>query len=294
MRDPVQVSVRLPGTESGGPVVPARIEDGHLDGRGDFLILVHGYNNSRSFARERYRLFLDNLKKKFNTQTAQIVEFHWPGDDPDKIISALSYPNQIQPAIDSAKQLALFLEGLPRAGPIVLHMVGHSLGCRLILELLARWTRGLPQSIAIGAIVLMAAAVKVRSADVGGPLRSAIALSFRNPVLYSKGDEVLHWAFPLGETAAGEGFFPTAVGRTGGPLNTWHVPSAMSHNGEAYSHGSYWPGEESATVAAFALGGAPPTATPENVIAGTPAPIENTIASRTIPSRSLLARPAFA
>jgi hypothetical protein len=119
-------------------------------------------------------------------------------------------------------------------------------------------------------------------------------MSLKNPVLYSKGDEVLHWTFPLGETAAGEGFFPTAVGRTGGPPNTWHVPNAMSHAGEAYSHGSYWPGEESATVAAFALGGAPAADTPENAIASIPPPMKNTIAARAIPARSLLARPAFA
>jgi hypothetical protein len=177
---------------------------------------------------------------------------------------------------------------------MVINMVGHSLGCRLILEMLAHWTRGLPQGIFIGAIVQMAAAVKVKAVDFGGPLRSAAGLSLKNPALYSKGDEVLHWTFPLGETAAGEGFFPTAVGRTGGPLNTWHVPHAMSHNGEAYSHGAYWPGEESAAIAAFALGGAPAASTPENAIASTPPPVENTITPRSIPSRSLLARPAFA
>jgi pimeloyl-ACP methyl ester carboxylesterase len=294
MNDPVQLSARVPGTNSGGPVVPVREEVGHLNGRGDLLILIHGYNNSRTDALASYGQFLGNLVKKFGTQTFQIVEFHWPGDETNKVISTLSYPNQIRPAIDSARELAFFLTELQRAGPMVINLVGHSLGCRVIVELLAHWTGGLPQGIFIGAVILMAAAVKVKAADEGGALRAAAVLTLKNPVLYSKGDPVLQWTFPLGETAAGEGFFPTAVGRTGGPPNTWHVPNPMSHNGQAYEHGSYWPGDESSTAAALTLGGAPASGIPENAIASTPPPTENVIAMRSISSRPLASRPVFA
>jgi len=294
MNDPVQLSVRMPGTNSGGPVVPVREELGHLDGRGDFLVLIHGYNNSRTDALTSYGQFLDNLKTKFPTQTGQIAEFHWPGDEPNKIISTLSYPNQIKPAVESARELAAFLAGLQRGGPIVISLVGHSLGCRVIMELLARWTGGLPPGIFIGAVILMAAAVKVKAVEEGGGLRAATLLTLKNPVFYSKGDPVLQRAFPIGETAGGEGFFPTAVGRTGGPPNTWHVSTPMSHDGHAYVHGSYWPGDESSTAAAFALGGAPASETPENAIASTPPPAENVITTRSISSRTLASRPAFA
>jgi pimeloyl-ACP methyl ester carboxylesterase len=294
MNDPVQLSVRTPGTNSGGPVVPVREELGHLDGRGDLLVLIHGYNNSRTDALTSYGQFLDNLKTKFPTQTGQIAEFHWPGDEPNKIISTLSYPNQIKPAVESARELAAFLAGLQRGGPIVISLVGHSLGCRVIMELLARWTGGLPSGIFIGAVILMAAAVKVKAVEEGGGLRAATLLTLKNPVLYSKGDPVLQWAFPIGETAGGEGLFPTAVGRTGGPPNTWHVSTPMSHDGHAYVHGSYWPGDESSTAAAFALGGAPASQTPENAIASTPPPAENVITTRSISSRTLASRPVFA
>ncbi|HSK42879.1 MAG TPA: alpha/beta hydrolase, partial [Candidatus Binatia bacterium] len=277
MNDPVQLSVRTPGTNSGGPVVPVRQEVGQLDGRGDLLILIHGYNNSRIDALTSYGQFLDNLRTKFPTQTGQIAEFHWPGDELNKIISTLSYPNQIKPAIESARELATFLAGLQHAGPMVINLVGHSLGCRVIMELLAHWTGGLPPGIFIGAVILMAAAVKVKAIDEGGALRAAAVLTLKNPALYSKGDPVLKWAFPMGETAAGEGFFPTAVGRTGGPPSTWHVSTPMSHDGQAYVHGSYWPGDESSTAVAFALGGAPASGTPENAIASAPPPAGNNI-----------------
>lgn len=294
MSNSVQISVRQPFKNSGGPVVPVREERGHLDGRSNLLILIHGYNNSRTEAIRSYDQFLENLKKKFNTQTAQVAEFFWPGDEPNKIISTISYPNQIRPAIESAKELAIYLGALQHSGPMVVNLVGHSLGCRVILELLALWTGGLHPDTPIGVLVLMAAAVVVKQVDVGGTLRTATTLTYKNPVLYSKGDPVLHWTFPIGETAAGEGFFPTAVGRTGGPPNTWHDPHPMSHNGEAYGHGSYWPGDESVTAVAFALGGAPARNTPENAVVTAPPPAGNAIASRSTPVSILNSRLPFA
>lgn len=294
MSDPVVVTVRPPFTNSGGQVQPARVESGTLDGRGNILILVHGYNNSRTDALDSYKTFLGNLKAEFGTLTMQAVEFLWPGDTPVKIISTLSYPNQIRPAIESASELSKFLSSPQLPGPVVVNLVGHSLGCRVILELLKLWVGSQPASVSIGVVALMAAAVVIKQVEVNGVLRAAAISSSKNPVLYSKGDPVLHWVFPIGETAAGEGFFPTAVGRTGGPLATWHVPQPMSHNGKPYVHGSYWPGDESATAVAVALGGAPARSTPENAVITNPAPAEHSVPARFTPIQTLISRPAFA
>jgi hypothetical protein len=163
----------------------------------------------------------------------------------------------------------------------------------VILEMLAQWTGGLPPNVFVGVVVLMAAAVVVKQVNAGGALRSAATLTLKNSVLYSEGDPVLHWTFPIGETAGGEGFFPTAVGRAGGPGATWHYPDPMSHNGQAYVHGSYWPGEESSTAVAFALGGAPARITPEHAMVTSPPPVENAIESRATPVRNLDTRAAF-
>ena len=276
--------------------MPVRVESGHLDGNSHLLIFVHGYNNSRTDALNSYATFRDHLLLKFSTLTAQIVEFLWPGDDPNKIISTLSYPNQIKPAKESAVQLDKYFRGLGNTRPTVIHFVGHSLGCRVIVELLTAWANASPPpNMSIGVVVLMAAAVVVKNVDSGGALRNGATITLRNPVLYSKGDPVLQWAFPLGETAAGEALFPVAVGRTGGPSNTWHVPQSMVHaDGKLYVHGDYWPGDESCAAVASALGGAPDLVTPVNAIAAIPAPAANAIASRLTPVRTLPARPAFA
>ena len=295
MTDPVIISVRRPNTNAGGPVVPVREEVGHLGGNSHLLILVHGYNNSRAQALELYAEFLSHLKNKFGTLTAQVAEFMWPGDEPNKIISTLSYPNQIQPAKDSAAELDRYFRSFGGARPAVIHFVGHSLGCRVIVELLTAWANaGLPPNLSVGVVALMAAAIVTRNVDYGGALRKGATLSLRNSVLHSKGDPVLQWAFPLGETAAGEAFFPTAVGRTGGPANTWHVPLPMAHDGNAYSHGDYWPGDESCAAIAFALGGAGDRVTPQNAIAASPGLATNGIAFRSTPVRNLGARLAFA
>ncbi len=173
-------------------------------------------------------------------------------------------------------------------------LVGHSLGCRVVLELLALWTGGMPPNIRLGTVALMAAVV-VRHVDQGGQLRAAATLSDDTLVLHSEGDAVLHRAFPLGETAAGESFFPIAVGRFGGPLQTWkqHFPMATAA-AKAYGHGSYWPGDESSHAVIAVLGGVPPGTIAQNRALENFPSTESSIASRPTPVRVLAAQPSFA
>ena len=272
------------------------LSGGQLDGSDSVLILVHGYDNSLKDAATSYSTFINDLIAKFPTYIGQIAEFYWPGDSPIRIISVLSFPDHIQPAIESAQRLSAYLWNLKgaRNGPMEISFVGHSLGCRVVLELLALWTGGMPPNIRLGTVVLMAAAVLVKHVDQGGQLRAAATLIDDELVLSSKGDPVLHWAFPLGETAAREGFFPTAVGRLGGPQRTWKTSLPMFESGKPYTHGSYWPGDESANAVAVALGGAPPgLIATTGIVENAPAPA-NVVSSRETPIRSLPAQLAFA
>jgi pimeloyl-ACP methyl ester carboxylesterase len=294
MNPPLQLSVRL--RDSGGPVADTvSLSGGQLDGNDTVLILVHGYDNNFSDALASYTTFVSDLGAKFPTYIGQIAEFYWPGDLQIRIISVLSYPNQIQPAIESAQRLSAYLWNLKgaRNGPMEVSFVGHSLGCRVVLELLALWTGGMPPNIRLGTVVLMAAAVLVKHVDQGGQLRAAATLIDDELVLSSKGDPVLHWAFPLGETAAREGFFPMAVGRFGGPSQTWRASLPMFDYGKPYTHSSYWPGDESSNAVAVALGGAPPRLiATAGIVENVPAP-ENVVSARETPVRSLPARPVF-
>ena len=168
----------------------------------------------------------------------QVIGFSG-GDVDIKFIAGLFYPAKMQAVRDSAARLAEFLLALrgPNGSPMQIVLVAHSLGNRLSLEMITdllaqpnrTWGR-------IEGFVLMAAAVIVGDVDTRGRLSPA-AKSVRTRTLFSEADNVLHWAFPPGETAALEGFFPQAVGRFGNP-STWTDRFDL----QPYDHGNYFPG----------------------------------------------------
>jgi pimeloyl-ACP methyl ester carboxylesterase len=284
MSNVLELTVRV--NDSGGPLAAVVSGDvAAINGHNRVLLLVHGYNVNLAYARQEYGIFAGHAAANYIGTPAG---FFWPGDLPNRVFSTLSYPNQIQPAITSAAHLADLLATFHGAqnGPMQIDLVGHSLGCRVILELLAHWAGGLPPQVRVGRVVLMAAAVLVHHVDSGGQLRTAAHLPQAVTVLTSRGDTVLEFAFPLGETVAGETSFPEAVGRNGNPPNTWASQQAMAESsGKAYEHGSYFEGIESANATALALGVAASRATPVNVIPTAALPAARTIGARLLRPR---------
>jgi esterase/lipase superfamily enzyme len=228
------------------------------------VILVHGFNVSRKSGQDSYLAF-GNLLEKQGLRTlsvlGQVVGFCWPGDVNLGIFSGLFYPTEMAPARSSAALLSNFLLRLrgPQGTPIQVVLVAHSLGNRLALELIQKildqtnrsWGR-------IEGLCLMAAAVPVSMVqDIRRLGRAAQAT--RTQTFFSKDDTVLQWAFPLGEAAAGEGWFPQAVGRFGNPVTMW----TRSYDLQPYNHGHYFPGkgtdDRSARYIAQFLGAAVPT-----------------------------------
>lgn len=207
------------------------------------VILVHGYNVSKANAKSSYEEFIDLLQKhrvSTNSIYGQIVGFCWPGDVNLGKFSGLFYPTKMGVVRESAGLLARFLTTLRGADglPIQVFLVAHSLGNKLALQTIANllqqprgWGR-------VEALCLMAAAVPVGMIENLNRLGSA-ALASRTRVLFSKDDTVLHWAFPPGETAAFEGFFPQAVGRFGNPVTRW----AERFDLQPYNHGDYFSGK---------------------------------------------------
>jgi pimeloyl-ACP methyl ester carboxylesterase len=163
--------------------------------------------------------------------TAPIVEFHWPGNRRLGLLSFISYSTEIEPAIKSGQRLAAWIKSLSRTARLFL--VTHSLGGRVALEALdALRTTG--DADRVLGICMMAAAVRVDSV-ASGTLGPVTKEPVRWRVLYSSSDTVLHWAFPIGQTAARDGFFPTAVGRYGDPSGKWE-----SLDASGYAHSYYW------------------------------------------------------
>ena len=208
------------------------------------VLLIHGYNVNRVGAEKGFTTFAMLLSKYGVTEIStfgQLVGFLWPGDENIRFMGSLFYPAKIGPARESGGLLAPFLTTLrgPAGSPIQVILVAHSLGNRVALELIKSilaqsnktWGR-------IEGICLMAAAVPVRFVDTNGSLASA-ARAARSANFFSRSDNVLHWAFPPGETAAGEAFFPQAIGLFGNPPGVWTERFDL----QPYDHGHYFYGK---------------------------------------------------
>src|SRR5262249_44274015 len=105
-------------------------------------------------------------------------------------------------------------------------------------------------------------------------------------VLYSRSDLVLHWAFPLGETLAGEGFFPSAVGRRGDPSSRWTDEEELLGD----DHGDYWGDPRTAVRVARFLGVPVPAGLPSLAPVSRPLPDVSPLPTATIAERDLPAR----
>ncbi|MGH7670888.1 MAG: hypothetical protein ACRENQ_15490 [Gemmatimonadaceae bacterium] len=289
-----EISVRAPGRDSGGPVVDVH---GELPAGGPVLLLVHGYANSATAARESWAAFLEGVASAriggWMPQNPTGVQ--WPGDEPIVVVNQAAYPAKIGVSRDSARRIDTFLRAAcsgTAAPPIVLSIVAHSLGCRLVAELLECLSQPPAHRVIVDRVVLMAAAVPTNQVDRGKPLRPGVEWAGGVDALYSVGDDVLKFAFPIGETAGGDGFFPTAVGRHGGPGSTWRSTLEMAHAGRLYGHSSYWPGEESTAAAAAALrlpvaGAIPARATACNAPVASNAVVSRTLGERRLDPRAL-------
>ena len=224
-------------------------------GRRRVAILIHGYNNTLDAARRGYDAFGDHLialGPAAGALLADIGGLYWPGDADLGSVSFISYPLELLPARESARKLAIFVRTLagPGGTPMEIYFVCHSLGNRVVLEVLDLLAVEPAPLVQVAIVVLMAAAVPVEMVGAGGRLLPGVTLPDKRLVLYSRDDNVLHWAFPLGETLGGEGLFPTAIGRFGQPPGVWTARRELAGN----DHSDYWPDRRVAVLVADILG----------------------------------------
>lgn len=225
-------------------------------GRG-LVLLVHGYNNDHADALCSYDAFFELQQVLAQLPDHRpladnriFVEVYWPGDADWGIASFLFYMGAVANARVSAQRFAPAIAALSqRNEPLALEIVGHSLGCRVALELIKQLRLGGTPNINIDRVAVMAAAVPTYM--LGSPadaryLRPAyddlVAIcGGAGMSLYSGADPVLAVAFPLGQTLASgdEGFLPTALGHA-----EWHCASMPGgfdqHEVSGAGHSDYW------------------------------------------------------
>ncbi|MDH3459675.1 MAG: alpha/beta hydrolase [Burkholderiaceae bacterium] len=218
------------------------LRNGAGDGRREAVVLVHGFNNHygeaaaafQGFRNQQYRRDPSLLPPSLETMLA---DAHWPGDaawGKADLVDFLVYPFAVGTAKKAGPVLANFLGRLPNLE--IVHFIGHSLGCRVVLEAI----RALAARPRVGKVCLMAAAVPVFQVEWGGRLESAMVRAQQVLVLYSGRDIVLTGAFPPGQFAAGrgEGMFPLALGHERPPPTVAGMVDAIEISGA--DHGDYW------------------------------------------------------
>ncbi len=238
--------------EGGKLLVPADVRTSPDElTRRECLVLVHGFNNTDSEACEAYLGFRARQREIFSPADPTVYEHRfgdsfWPGDADwwsffDKV-DFLVYPSAVHTSVQTGAELANALLRMPNLEQV--DFIGHSLGCRVVLEtLLVLRRRAIPR---VRKVVLMAAAVPSEMLEPGGKFYDLLtAMSAEGTtvdVLHSMQDTVLHSAFPPGQSlAGGSEASARALGRFGPtPLMPGYRGMMSGREIAGAKHGDYW------------------------------------------------------
>lgn len=240
-------------------VIQGRIE---FRKRRECLVLVHGFNNNFSDAVTEYTGFRKcqyrNFPSLIEPELEKILaDSFWPGDGEWGIVDFMDfgvYPFAVKKARETGPLLAEVIMQIP--GLERVYFLGHSLGCRVVLETITALME--KSSLNIGGICFMAAAVQNNMVTPGGRFDDLL-YNLQNEkvkilILHSKNDLVLRMAFPPGQTLAFEGFFPSALGYKPTPDMIGYIEKKEIVKA---SHSDYWghvEGLKSAEATYFAGG----------------------------------------
>ncbi|MGE0531601.1 MAG: alpha/beta fold hydrolase [Hyphomonadaceae bacterium] len=232
MRGLRAADIRIEQFLRGGPL-EARLVTDRSFARLEYVFLVHGWNIQSGHAVDEYDVLIEEIGQRSNSTVDSIFTVTWP--------TVRSYHESVVLARDAGTALAnLLLARDLLSGAASITLVGHSLGCRVILEALDALKNASNLSRRSGlTALLMAAAVPVDMVLPSGRLFVPTTFADRANVYYSPSDIVLRSLFGFGQTRAPteEGILPEAVGLRGRPREgIWDVRKRMS----GFQHGSYW------------------------------------------------------
>jgi Alpha/beta hydrolase of unknown function (DUF900) len=222
------------------------------------LIGTHGFNVNRADG----IACLSNWEGLLQLAPPSVfVGLLWPGDS--VWLHGLDYPEEPAVADDAGQLIGPFLDA-NFAGAASISFASHSLGARVLLATASH------MSLPVRRAIIMAGAIDDDCLNT--EFQAAAAKIGKISVLASHGDNVLEWAFPLGNLAggiltAGHPWWHEALGR-GGPvtppgnfLAPYEIPDDWS-----FDHGNYLQTNQPAPGIGL------PTVVPPN---GTPKPFAN-------------------
>ncbi len=197
----------------------------------DVLIVTHGFNNNRE---EGIHALSEWRKLMSLPDSAAYLGLLWPGDS--ESVHALSYPTAPACAMRAGAKLAAFVNANLQSAAS-LSFVSHSLGTRVVLEAI-----GVMQ-LPVRRAILMAGAVNARC--LTGEFSQIQQKAGEIVVLASSEDEILRWAFPVGDFCAemidhNHPWWESALGRFGPAGNPLHyLPPCEIPKAWNYGHCDY-------------------------------------------------------
>lgn len=178
----------------------------------DLVVMIHGYNNSRSVAREVFEKLAESLGK--NGYGQPVVGYQWDADRDSEFGDQLSWWDTEDIADRNGSRLAAFVDDyLSATDDTGVRLVAHSLGARVLLSALDE-LRGGGRTDGIRSATVLGAAVPANIATEGGRYYEAareVPDQFTN--YYKDDDEVLTGQYNIAE------------------LLDWAVPFALGQKG---------------------------------------------------------------
>ena len=184
-------------------------------------ILTHGFNVNRPEGRDKLRNLAHDLPAASNSAILNVL---WPGDH---WVGAISYPFEGKDADDTAAMLVRFLQDAQLFVTVSISFVTHSLGARVALETM----KALAGTHDFRQVCLMAAAVDDDCLSDPNLYRYAVEAASRVAVLHSREDEVLRFAYPVGDLLQAFFFWRESAGLALG----YHGPRASGKDGSVPS-----------------------------------------------------------
>ncbi len=197
----------------------------------DVLIATHGFNNNRQ---DGIQALAEWRKLLTLPDSAAYLGLLWPGDS--ESLHALCYPAEPAHAMQAGAIAAAFVDAAFQSAAS-LSFVSHSLGARVILEAITAIKSPVRRAI------LMAGAIDDRC--LTGEFAAIQQKAGQIAVLASKEDEILRWAFPLGDFVAevldrDHPWWESALGRFGpAERPDRYLPPCQIPSQWNYGHGDY-------------------------------------------------------
>jgi esterase/lipase superfamily enzyme len=195
------------------------------------LIATHGFNVNRA---DGIQTLCSWEKLLSRSDVPAFLGLLWPGDS--ESLHALSYPEEPKNAMAAGSMIAQYIDSNFQDAASI-SLVSHSLGARVVLQTASQMSRPLRR------LILMAGAVgddcfTGEFSSVPGKVESISLLA-------SKEDEVLRWAFPIGDFVSeivdhDHPWWESALGRSGARQRPAHYLGPCQIPDEwDFGHGNY-------------------------------------------------------